>query len=338
MTDIVSTIGARATRPALIEYTEVLTILDELIATSKNETEPSILASRARQVVQIIRQLKTMEITSLTTTDEIKSLARALTVRSSALIQIVESPGATLQQIADAFSDWISGDDGLTDAETLVNNALDPTLWDSNLAIRDSVIDYLFFEYYRSAEVMSMQQVGMLGERLQVSEKYLDSLNLIYEGATWNPGEEFINLEGQLQDSDSGSWYTKFLVDDGMTDRMATGVSQIRSMYESGLLPDGSQERETAVAILSKWDTSFTLGGYGALAAQEYVARMWSDKSFRRTLQDGINGASNLNERLQHDISKILMQYDTFTRSAAQMAARMNTSLRTVARGIQQDR
>lgn len=338
MTDIVSTIGARVTRPALIEYTEALTILDELIATSKNETDPAILASRARQVVQIIRQLKSMEITSLTTTDDIKSLSRALTVRSNALIQFVQSPGATLQQIADAFADWISGDDGLTAAETLVNNALDPSLWDANLGIRDSVIDYLFFEYYRSAEVMSMQQVGMLGERLQVSEKFLDSLNLIYEGATWNPGESFINLEGELQDTDTESWYTKFHVDDGMTDRMAAGVAQIRSMFEAGLLPADSLERETAVAILDKWDTSYTLGGYGALAAQEYVARMWSDKSFRRTLQDGINGASHLNERLQHDISKILMQYDTFTRSAAQMSARMNSSLRTVARGIQQDR
>ena len=306
MSDIITTYGAHATRPALVEYTEVLAILDELIATSKSETDPAILASRARQVVQIMRQLKTMEITSLTTTDDLKSLSRALTIRSTALIQIVEQPGATLQQIADAFSDWISGDDGLMDAETLVNNALDPAQWDSELSIRDSVIDHLFYEYYRGAEVMSMQQVGMLGERLQVSEKYLDSLNIVYEGATWNPGEDFITLDGELQDTPTDSWYTKFLVEDGMTDRIAAGVSQIRTMYESGLLPEGSLEHETAVAILAKWDSSYTAGGFGAIATQESVARMWSDKSFRRTLQDGINGASHLNERLQHDISKKL--------------------------------
>lgn len=205
----------------------------------------------------------------------------------------------------------------------------------SGIAIRDGIVEHLFFEYYRAAEVMNKQQVGQLGERLQVSEKFLDSLNLVYQGATWNPGEEYITLEGELQDvSLTDKWHDKFL-EDGINTNMSDGVAQLRTMYEAGLLPPGSQEHDTATAIFNLWDTSFAEGGYGAIATQDYVARMWSDKQFQRTLQDGINGASHLNERLQHDISKILMDYDTFTRSAATMATRMNASMRTIARSIQ---
>lgn len=330
-------------RSTIVQYAEVLTTLDELVSTARalksDGADNSIITSHARQIVQVVRQLVSMENTSLSSTDEIQDLARALTIRSARLTQIVDNPGSTLVQIASAFSDWLdgsgeSGDGSGLPVEDLIKSALDPTNWDSNLEIRDSITDFLFFEYYRSAEVAGQEQIGLLGNRLQISEKFLESLNLVYQGSTWNPGEEFIDVEGNLKDSGGESWFARF-EEDGIRDQMSQGVSNIRTMLDAGLLPEGSSTYDTAIAILDKWDTSTTSGGIGALATQDAVARMWGDSAFLRTVQDGINATSDLNDRLQNDISRLIMDYDTFTRSASQMASRMNSSIRTIARSVQ---
>lgn len=271
-------------RPVLVEYAEVLTIMDQLIAMSKNERDPGQQASRARQIVQLIRQLKTMEITSLSATVDLKDLARALTVRSGALTQIVSTPGATLQQIADAYADWIDGSDGESGAEALIRKALNPKEWKHDLPANDGAIDPLFYEYYRAAQMLSQQHTGELKERLEALSAYTQSLSTIRD--------EMARQSERAEQAPSKA--------------LTEALSTLRTLErEEALELEGSTQQRTK-ALLKLWDQGDHKESQIAQAMEALA-------------QEGIEGARPLQKDLEEAMSKVLMQYEAFRESAQKL-------------------
>jgi hypothetical protein len=511
------------TRSSLYEYAGVLVDLDRIVAGYMTSSQNEKLA-KARSLANMIVVMKSIERNGLAGSEELRTLLNNISTRAEAVGAKVDS-GASDAQILSAMDTFIN--DGVTTASDLINNALNPTYWQTNnvpVSIRDSISDFAFFEYYRTADAVMASSMGSLANRIQISENFLKAINKIYLGVTWNPGSQFINTRGELQDSvttisgternfqaydgenwydpqyrqtlfaaanvnttnntitlaghgfsngdqvyysatngESGGlianvtywvtdvsgdsfkltsvkndsskiiditstggsaqklerysfvdsadktlyvpnhgysegnavvytssqpidglqtgltyyvknvtansfslsevpggstiavkyglgeranvinsfvkagnplfWYDKFQ-EDKVLQSMVDGVTALKSMVSSGLLPVGSVERTVADQIIAKWEIPYVSGGLGAVSTSSAAARMWSDKTFKKIIEDGINGTSRLNEQSQLDLSRALSNYDYFTRSATTFVSRESESVKSSAQRI----
>lgn len=519
---MVSSISS-VTRSSLMEYANILVDLDRIVANYLAATTAEKL-NRARSLSSIMAVMRDLQRLGLAGTSELRDLMGAITQRADPVLAKIFS--GTDSELLEAMNAFILPDsDGVT-AESLINKALNPTYWQTDgqpITIRDSISDFAFFEYYRTADAVMASNMGQLANRIQVSENFLKAINLVYQGVTWNPGAEFINTKGELQDAvstvgepqyfqaksgstwndptyallrfnasnvntsnntitvtghgfsngdqvyytapngnasgleyqetywvidvsgdsfklttqkgNSGSivnitsqgssdqqlerysavdlnansiylpshgfvagdavvyqsaspigglqsgltyyvqtattntitlastasgsvidlsydlssnatttntftkagvselWYDKFVEDEiGM--KMTDGITALKNMLNAGLLPADSIERSVADQIIAKWDTPYSSGGLNAVATSDSAGRMWSDKAFKKIIEDGINGTSRLNEQSQLALTRALSNYDFFTRSASTFATRESDAVKANAQKI----
>lgn len=335
----VNLVSNSATRSTLIEYAGVLVDLDKIVTEYSKTAADDLKVQKARTLAGLLYVLRDINRMGLAGTSELMDLSSSILTRSQPLMAVMDN-NTSASQIAQAMDNFVYTDLASETKTDLVNKALDPNQW-GPLSVRDSISDFAFFEYYRKADATVTSTLGVLGNRIQISEKFLKALNNIYAGATWNPGEKFISTNGQLQDyidenNQTTQWYYKFANEDQIGTKMSDGISQLQSMVDFGMLPANSIELKTANFILDKWNTSFAQGGYGAVANAESANRMWTDRQFKKVIEDGINGTSRLNEQAQLSISRILATYDFFTRSATNLVSRENDSTRDAARRIKE--
>lgn len=187
------------TRSSLYEYAGVLVNLDQVVANYSSLSQSDKI-NRARTLAQTISIMKDIERNGLVATDELRGLLAAVRSRAEPVAAVVNGGGSDAQIVA-AMNTFI--DNGSTTAASLINNALDPAYWQTNgvpISIRDSISDFAFFEYYRTADAVMASSLGALADRIQASENFLKAINNVYLGVTWNPGADYINVRGELQD------------------------------------------------------------------------------------------------------------------------------------------
>jgi hypothetical protein len=334
----VGAVNNTATRSTIIQYAQVLVDIDQLIAQYQQQDNDSSDTTgdvtKAHTLASLITVLRDMSSTGLANTDSLKDLVAKVIQRAQPVLNALNSKSPS--QISDALAQFASSDINVS-GKTAVDSALSPTNW-GNINIQDAISDVAFYEYYRKADANTAATIGTLGNRIQVSEQFLKAMNNIYQGSTWNPGSEFISTNSQLQDyrDDAGQdhfWYEKF-VKDQVSMNMSEGVAQLQTMKDSGLFPVGSIEQTTTDYILSKWNSSYSQGGFQSAANADSANRMWTDREFKKMLQNGIDGSSRISEQNQLSVSQLLSNYDFFTRSSANFVARENDSVVGSARGI----
>ena len=534
------------TRASLIEYASILADLDNMIAQYLSAT-PEEQLLQAKTLASLMRILRSIQHMELAASPELKNLMQAIIQRATPVENAVKNHLSNTA-ILSAMNTFINADNEGKTGAMVIQNAIDPSFWQTSgvaVQIRDSISDFAFYEYYRTADAVIAGTLGNLANRIEVSESFIEALNNIYQGVSWNPGEQYISKEGRLQNSstiatyatgpnagkpiekkfqfyntttdsysdsnqikkeltaingttitcgvsdfntgannenptysfsngdqvqytcpgsppaplqsgttywvvgsgttfglsttkggsamniaattsnkgmlerysivdthantitipnhgfvnhqqvlynssypfkglesgltyfvqnpttntfqlssiDGGtiielgfdpsvmsrtvntfsdvsgvdSWYSHFTdTSNGpsVAIKMANGIAALRTMLDSNLLPSDSIEYTTAKQIIARWNTSFVDGGYQAVATSEATSRMWSDQTFQKLIQDGINGTSRLNEEHQLSLTRALSTYDFFTRSATNIVQRESDSVKEAASRI----
>lgn len=397
--------NARLTRPTLYEYADLLTNLDIILKTVDENGDTFGRETKARQVAQLLYQMRLMENMGLVRTPEMQKLVGDVLADAKELLTIIHKTGSTSGEIAQAYDTWKSV------AGPNVDRALNVDNWDEGLGIRDAFEDYLLFEFQRIADVEMTEQAGLFGNSLLVAEKLLEKLNLVYAALTWNPGTRFLatdtqdeNTPGKLVDfqqnttitqtqslvpdenglvtmtiatghtlekgdtinfvdaasnsysnveitdvnnntitfSSGGAtinvnqgtnitafrdWYIKF-IDDDMEQKLLTGISELRSLEEDGLLSAGDDALTSINDILARYDD---IASQTPLFGKVTVYNLWSNDGLIDRVEGAIFSVSALNDRTQTLLRRVLFTYETLTKITASVAKKHHTSKMSIA-------
>lgn len=331
----------RVTRPTIMEYASVLVNIDQIIAQYSRNDSQDTKVIKARSLVSLLYVLESMQSMGLSGSEPLYNLSKAVTNRAQPVVNLIyQGSPSDIAAAMDTFV-YVNGS-----TKTVVTNqsggALDPTLWvddDQNpVKIQDAISDYCFFEVYRHTDATLVGDMGLLANRLQASKQFLNAINDVYAGSAWNPGTQYINTTGNLQDYVDGSniyhaWYDQFN-SDNISVRMTTGITNLQTLIDASIFATDSIEYQTATYITNIFNATYDDGGYAQVATSAGAQRMWNDQQFRLKLQNGIESTSRLNDQAQLNLARILANYDFFVRTSTNIVTRDGEMGRTVANHI----
>lgn len=339
--------GDSITRASLYEYVQVLQQVQTIYNALKSAAGSGNVSSQvtaARQLAALQQELSQMEGMSLISASKLNQLAQSITGKLQNLTSAVNNPNMGSVDIANAVSAF-AGD---ASVGSLLQTALDPTQWDQvtgstnvsqTLHILDSPQDFAFYELYRTTEAGMNNTVGLFGNSLQGGQQLLQALNLLSVGPTWNPGSDYIDTSGQLQDAaDGSSWYTKFSTDQVDT-QMNNGLTQLYTIQQNGYFAAGSAEANLIADIIAKFTNPDTAnGGFNKASTKDGAYNMWSNGAFGTELQNGIQLVTNLNETAQDQLQRVMLSYQQVTQTLTTMNSRISDVLKSIAQKLNVDK
>lgn len=197
------------TRASLIEYAGVLVDLDNMIAQYMSST-PAQQLTQAKTLASLMRLLRSIQHLELASSPELANLMQVIIQRAAPVEGAVNSSLGNTAILA-AMNTFVNADNSGITGAMVIENALNPLYWQTNglgVQIRDSISDFAFFEYYRTADAVIAGTLGSLANRIEISESFIGALNDVYQGVCWNPGDQYINSQGNLQNAVTVATYT----------------------------------------------------------------------------------------------------------------------------------
>ncbi len=335
---ITAPVGGAITRASLYEYVIVLEQIQAIyqaISASASTATPALLQAQARQLAALNEELHQMETMSLIGAPLLASLAQNIINKLQPLtVAVYSAQGGNIASLASSF-----GSD--TSVAALLQNALNPNNWSQTpglsgagyFHILDAPQDYAFYELYRTVEAGMNNSIGLFGNSLQAADEMLQGLNLINTGPTWNPGSDYINTQGMLQDlADGTSWFTQYQVDN-ISNNILQGMEILYTVQQGGYFPSGSAEGSMLSAIIAKVSGSLSAGtGYDYAQTEAGALAMWNDTAFRVQLQNGVELITNLNDTAQNQMQRVLLVYQEVTQTMTKLNTRISDQLKKIAK------
>ena len=188
------------TRSNLLQYMDALNQLYSILGERHSITETSQKLARLQLIRSLLNTLKVLKETSPA------SIQGKMTHSEKSGIAGILSLSQPLQHCDITTQSWqqhVMNNPNIESLFELITQQLDPKfLVDNQIRIRDSVIDFVFYNIFAKTNTNIEQTIGALGDELLIVEKLLQGTNEVYKGISFNPGMENVNFD--IGDVDTG--------------------------------------------------------------------------------------------------------------------------------------